>query len=144
MQRHFGETFCRYSSLNFQEKWPQEISRKILNQRMPWGGVEKEGEENLTKDTPPKKKGFGPLVRYVFHPPGCRCSVFPVQKSTTEQTRSSFGRVQKLREGTRPPYHGPTQHFSQVTKQNSFTARFWEWRAEMIVTMMGCQQSNSI
>ena len=73
--------------------------------------------ENLTNDTPPKR-GFGPpLVRYVFQ---VSVLCFPVQKSTTEQTRSSFGGVQKhFREsafsGTfssphtfcTPPYHGP-------------------------------------
>ena len=29
--RNFGETFCWFSPLNFQQKWPQEISRKILH-----------------------------------------------------------------------------------------------------------------
>ena len=30
-QRKFGENFCRFSPFNFQEKWLQEISRKILH-----------------------------------------------------------------------------------------------------------------
>ena len=59
-------------------------------------GWKKRGEENLTKDTPPKKSCWTALVRYVFHPPGCHCSCFPVQRAKTEQTRSLFGRVQKF------------------------------------------------
>ena len=53
--------------------------------------------ENLTNDTPPKK-GFWtpPVVPYFSTPRRCQCSVFPVQESTTEQTRSSFGGVQKF------------------------------------------------
>ena len=76
--------------------------------------------ENLTNDTPPQK-GFGPPSYGTFSTPlTCQCSVFPVQKSTTEQTRRSFGGVQKF-SGERvlwyvfhppntfctPPYHGP-------------------------------------
>ena len=53
------------------------------------GGVEKRGVENLTNDTPPKKGFWTP-------PPHTVRSVFPVQQSTTEQTRSSFGGVQKF------------------------------------------------
>ena len=30
-QRKFGEKFCRFSPFNFQEKWLQEISRKIVH-----------------------------------------------------------------------------------------------------------------
>ena len=47
-----------------------EMTKKAAFQRTPWGGGgKKRGEENLTKDTPPKI-GFGPLfVWYVFHPP---------------------------------------------------------------------------
>ena len=30
-RRKSGETFCRFSSTDFQGKWPQEISRKILD-----------------------------------------------------------------------------------------------------------------
>ena len=63
------------------------------------GGWKKEGEENLTNDTPPKK-GFGPPSYGTFSTPvGCRYSVFPVQNSTTEQTRSSFGGVQNFSGG---------------------------------------------
>ena len=31
MRRKFGENFCRFSSFNFQGKWVQEISQKILD-----------------------------------------------------------------------------------------------------------------
>ena len=64
------------------------------------GGGKKRGEENLRKDTPPKN-GFGPpFVWYVFRPPRVSVLVLPpVQKITTEQTRSSFGRVQKFSGG---------------------------------------------
>ena len=47
--------------------------------------------------TPLPKRGFGPPSYGTFSTPlTCQCSVFPVQKSTTEQTRSSFGGVQKF------------------------------------------------
>ena len=62
------------------------------------GGGKKRGMENLTNETPPKKV-FGPLSYGTFSAPlRCQYSVFPVQKSTTEQTRSSFGGVQNFRE----------------------------------------------
>ena len=63
---------------------------------MGGGGGKRGGVENVTNDTPPKKGFWTPLVRYVFHPPqvSVLCFKFPVQKSTTEQTRSSFGGVQ--------------------------------------------------
>ena len=97
------------------------------------GGGKRRGVENLTNDTPPKR-GFGPpLLRYVFHPPRVSVLCFPVQKSTTEQTRSSFGGVQKC-SGERvlwyvsppphtfctPPYHRPRQKFKDVLLQNYF------------------------
>ena len=46
----------------------------------------------------PSEKGVLDPPRTVSFPPPlrCQCSVFPVQKSTTEQTRSSFGEVQKF------------------------------------------------
>ena len=61
----------------------------------------KGGGRKTSQRRPLPKRAFGvPLVWCVFHPPPrCRCSVFPVQKSTTEQTRSSFGRVQKFSGG---------------------------------------------
>ena len=67
------------------------------SQRTPWGGGKKRGVENLTNDTPPTT-GFWTPPRTVRFPPPlrCQCSVFPVQKSTPEQTRSSFGGVQKF------------------------------------------------
>ena len=48
--------------------------------------------------TPLPKRNFGTPPRTVRFPPPlrCQCSVFPVQKSTTEQNRSSFGGVQKF------------------------------------------------
>ena len=73
--------------------------------------------------TPLPKGGFGPPSYGAFSTPlGRRCSVFPVQKSTTEQTRSSFGggpefigRARSLVRFlapntfcTPPPYHGPS------------------------------------
>ena len=61
------------------------------------GGVWKKegGVENLTNDTPPKNGFCTPPSYGTFSTPlRCQCPVFPVQKSTTEQTRSSFGGVQ--------------------------------------------------
>ena len=82
--------------------------------------MEKRGGWKTSPMTPLPKRGFGPpLVRYVFHPPQVSVLCFPVQKSTTEQTRSSSGGVQIFREGAfsgtfsspctfcTPPYHGP-------------------------------------
>ena len=93
--------------------------------------------ENLTNDTPPKT-GFWTPPSYgaFFTPLRCPCSVFPVQKSTTEQTRSSFGGVQKF-SGERvlwyvflPPYVLPPPHITaqllrisvcnQVSNGNSY------------------------
>ena len=63
------------------------------------GGKEK-GEESLTKDAP--------FLWYVFHPPRCHGSVFPVQKSKIEHTSSSFGWVRKLSGGRlHPPISWP-------------------------------------
>ena len=82
-----------------------------LDQRTPWGGGKKRGVENLTNDTPPKKGVLDPPSYGTFSTPlGCQCSVFPVQKSTTEATRSSFGGPNKfsgervLRYVFLPPY----------------------------------------
>ena len=85
-------------------------------------GVEKRGGEgNLTNDTPPKR-GFGPPSHGTFsNPPQVSVLCFACTKSTTEQTRSSFGGVQKsfgrarslvrfpppIRFATHP-YHGPS------------------------------------
>ena len=61
------------------------------------GGVEKGGGWKTSRMTPLPKRGFGPPSYGTFSTPlTCQCSVFPVQKSTTEQTRSSFGGVQKF------------------------------------------------
>ena len=48
------------------------------------------------KRTPLPKTGFGPpFVWYVFHTLRWCCSVFPVQKSKTQHTRSSSGGTRK-------------------------------------------------
>ena len=61
------------------------------------GGWKKEGGWKTSRMTPLPKRGFGPRSYGTFSTPlTCQCSVFPVQKSTTEQTRSSFGGVQKF------------------------------------------------
>ena len=66
-------------------------------QRTPMGGGKKRGVENLANDTPPKKGFWTPPSYGTFSTPlRCQCSVFPVQKSTPELTRSSFGGVQKF------------------------------------------------
>ena len=64
------------------------------------GGVEKRGGRKTSRMTPLPKRGFGPPSYGTFSTPlECRCSVFPVQKSTAEQTRSSFGGVQNFSGG---------------------------------------------
>ena len=60
------------------------------------GGGKKRGVENLTNDTPPKKGFWTPPRTVRFPPPSFASALFPVQKSATEQTRSSFGRVQEF------------------------------------------------
>ena len=82
--------------------------------------------ENLTNDTPPKKAVLDPPSYGTFSTPlTCQCSVFAVQKSMTEQTRSSFGGVQKF-SGERvlwyvflPPYvlHPPISRPNEVSSQ---------------------------
>ena len=80
---------------NFTKSSPRTFSRRLIRGRH--GGVEKGGGWKTSRMTPLPKRGFGPpLVRYVFHPPQASVLCFPVQKSTTEQTRSSFGGVQKF------------------------------------------------
>ena len=55
--------------------------------------MEKGGGWKTSRMTPLPKRAFGPPSYGTFSTPlGCQCSVFPAQKSTTEQTRSSFGR----------------------------------------------------
>ena len=87
------------------------------------GGVEKRGGWKTSRLTPLPRRGFGPPSYGTFSTPlMCQCSAFPVQKSTTEQTRSSFGGVQKF-SGERvlwyvflPRYSGnPKQVVSFVT-----------------------------
>ena len=61
------------------------------------GGWKKRGGWKTSRMTPLPKRGFGPPSYGTFSTPlRCQCSVFPVQKSPTEQTRSSFGGVQKF------------------------------------------------
>ena len=91
---------------------------------------------NLTNDTPPKRGFWTPPSYGTFSTPvRCQCSVFPVQKSTTEQTRSSFGGVQKF-SGERvlwyvflPPYvlHPPISRPKKESGINSGTPFFKEF-----------------
>ena len=101
------------------------------------GGVEKGGGWKTSRMTPLPKRGFGPpLVRYVFHPPQVSVLCFPVQKSTTEQTRSCFGGVQKFL-GERvlwyvflppyvlhPPISRPKQRAQKLQTTRFATTRF--------------------
>ena len=78
-----------------QELWDFGTKISTLPMRGRHGGVEKRGGRKTSRMTPLPKRGFGPPSYGTFSTPlACRCSVFPVQKSTTEQTRSSFGGVQ--------------------------------------------------
>ena len=55
------------------------------------------GWKTSRNDTPSQKGVLDPPSYGTFSTPlRCQCSVFPVQKSTTEQTRSSFGGVQNF------------------------------------------------
>ena len=87
---------CSAELLNKARSLRRKSFRKTRDQRTPWGGGKRRGVENLTNDTPPK--GVLDPPRTVRFPPPlrCQCSVFPVQKSTTEQTRSSFGGVKNF------------------------------------------------
>ena len=60
------------------------------------GGGKKRREENLTNDTPPKKGFWTPSYGTFSTPRRCRCFVLPALKSTSEETRSSFGGVQNF------------------------------------------------
>ena len=61
------------------------------------GGVEKRGGWKTSRMTPLPKGVLDPPSYGTFSTPlRCQCSCFPVQKSTTEQTRSSFGLVPKF------------------------------------------------
>ena len=52
--------------------------------------------ENLTNDTPSKKGFWTPPSYGASSPLRYQCSVLPVQKSTPEQTRNSFGGVREF------------------------------------------------
>ena len=79
---------------------------------------------NLTNDTPPKKRGFGPpLVRYVFHPPQVSVLCFSCTRIHDRADQKLFWRGPKELRGERvlwyvppphtlctPPYHGPIAH----------------------------------
>ena len=61
------------------------------------GGVEKRGAWKTSRMTLSPKMGLDPPSYGTFSTLlRCQCSVFAVQKSRTEQTRSSFGGVQKF------------------------------------------------
>ena len=61
------------------------------------GGWKKEGGGKPHEWHPSQKRVLDPPSYGTFSTPlRCQCSVFPVPKSTTEQTKSSFGGVQKL------------------------------------------------
>ena len=75
---------------------PPRTPKLLRFQRGRHRGVEKR-EGWKTSQMTPLKKGFGPpSYGTFFHPPQVSVLCFPVQESTTEQTRSSFGGVQKF------------------------------------------------
>ena len=81
------------------QKWLGSTVSRESSLRGRHGGVEKRGGWKTSRMTPLPKRGFGPPSHGTFSTPlRCQCSVFPVKKSTTEQTRSSFGGVQKFSE----------------------------------------------
>ena len=100
------------------------------NQRTPWGGGKGRGVENLTNDTPPKKGFWTPPPTVRFPPPsGVSALFFLYKKSTTEQTRGSFGGVRKF-SGERvlwyvfpPPYvlHPPIPPPNKMITEPIFT-----------------------
>ena len=65
-------------------------SALVFFQRTPWGGGQKRWK---TSRMTPLPKGFWTPPSYGTFSTAltCRCSVFPVQESTAEQARSSFG-----------------------------------------------------
>ena len=108
-------------------------------QRTPWGGWKKRGVENLTNDAHPKKEFWTPrppprTVRFPHTLLRCQCSVVPVQKSTTEQTRSSLEGSKNFLEsafsGTFPPPpirfappHITAQYFKVARLQSEFCTK---------------------
>ena len=96
--------------------FPQQNPPKSANSEDAMGGWKREGCGKPHEWHPSHKRGYPPSYGTFSTPLRCQRSVFPVQKSTTEQTRSYFGGVQKF-SGERvlwyvflPPYvlhHGP-------------------------------------
>ena len=86
--------------------WKSQISfyqtsaASLFKVRGRHGGVERKGGGTFTKDNPPRKGLGTSLVQYVFQPPRVSVLCFlPAQESTTQQTRRSFGGVQKFSGG---------------------------------------------
>ena len=87
-------------SQNLGRETPPLRKGKGTYQRTPWGGGKKRGGGETSRLTPLPKRGLEPPSYGTFSTPlVCRCSVFPVQNSTTEQTRSSVGGVQNFSGG---------------------------------------------
>ena len=80
------------------------------------GGCKKEGGWKTSRMIPIPKGDFGPpLIQYVSTPLRCQCSVFPVQKSTTEKLfwrARSLVRFPPPIRFAPPPYHGPRYLFN--------------------------------
>ena len=98
------------------------------------GGVEKRGGWKTSRLTPLPKRGFGPPSYGTFSTPlRCQCSVFPVQKSPTEQPRSSFGGVQKF-SGERVLWYVSPPPPSYVLHPPHITAQCAEATCTMFLT----------
>ena len=73
-------------------------SGSAVTQKTPWGGGWKNEGGGTPHEWHPSQNGVldpPPSYGTSSTPLRCQCSVFPVQKSTTEQTRCSFGGVPK-------------------------------------------------
>ena len=74
-----------------------DLFSRVLFFRWRHGGWKKEGGGKPHEWHPSQKGVLDPPSYGTFSTPlRCHCSVFPVQESTTEQSRSSFGGVQKF------------------------------------------------
>ena len=128
-------TKIRQNVVNIAEK--QLKMDIVLFSEDPMGGWKKEGGGKPHEWHPSQKGVLDPPRTVRFPPPlTCQCSDFPAQKSTTEQTRSSFGGVQKF-SGERvlwyvfpPPYvlHPPIS----PPNCSSFCLVCWGWGSETI------------